>query len=300
MDMVRECIDSVLALSLSRSEKEIIIVDDGSQQCPMPELMAYCDDIIYLRQPNRGLSAARNIGLDIATSKYIQFIDGDDKIVSNIYEQCLDLARFKDPDMVLFDYTDTDSAKPKIKNLDAVDGTVFMNNNNIHASAWGYLFRKDILMGLKFSPGILHEDEEFTPQLLLRAEKVYDTDYKAYFYRKRTGSITTKKDKKHILKRLNDFEQIIKHLHDISTTLPMAESTALQRRVAQLTMDYIYNIIKMTKSQSQLETRLMRLQKVGLYPLPDRDYSQKYIWFRKLANSKTGLYILRHTLTLIK
>lgn len=298
--MLCNCIDSVMALSLSRAEKEIIVVDDGSEHCPMSELMAYCDDIIYLRQPNGGLSAARNIGLSIATGKYIQFIDGDDKLIPNVYEQCLDLARFKDPDMVLFDFTDNDSPKPKVKSITPVDGTIFMNNNNIHASAWGYIFKKDILMGLKFSPGILHEDEEFTPQLMLRAEKVYNTDYKAYFYRRRKDSITTNKDKKHIIKRLNDFESIIIHLHNISTTLPMTESTAMQRRVAQLTMDYIYNIITITKSQNQLSTRLERLEKIGLYPLPDRDYSHKYVWFRRLANTKVGLYILRHTLTMVK
>lgn len=300
VDMLRECVDSVLALSLSVSEREIIIIDDGSDRCPMEEMMEYGSSIIYVRQPNRGLSEARNTGLDMAKGKYIQFVDSDDKLLPRVYEKCLDIVRYKDPDMVLFDYTQKEDAGQPTEFVDSTDGVAYMANNNIHASAWGYIFRKRILMGLRFSPGLLHEDEEFTPLLLLRAEKIYDTGYKAYFYRKRDDSITAGKSKKHILKRLNDFERIMAHLHVVAKTLPEAESEALRRRVSQLTMDYIYNIITVTGSMKQLNRRLGRMAKLGLYPLPDRKYSAKYIWFRKMANTRIGLSILMHALTMTK
>ena len=76
--MLKECLDSILVLSLRPYEREIIIVDDGSDTCPMNELMKYGDDIIYIRQKNKGLSEARNMGIRIATGAYIQFIDADD------------------------------------------------------------------------------------------------------------------------------------------------------------------------------------------------------------------------------
>lgn len=300
IEWLKECIDSILALSLSTSEREVIVVDDGSSHNPMNDLAQYGNCITYIRQPNRGLSVARNTGMSISSGKYIQFVDGDDRLITNEYEHCLDIVRYDDPDMVLFNSTNNGFTKSKTSGIENTNGTAYMTNNNIRASAWGYVFKKKILMGLRFTPGLLHEDEEFTPQLLLRAENIYITEYTAYFYRRRQESITSNNDRKHILKRLNDFENIIYHLQDIANTLPAVDSIAMQRRIAQLTMDYIYNTITLTRSDNQLSTRLERLKKAGLYPLPDKKYSHKYTLFTKLANNKQGLALLKNILKIVK
>ena len=85
-DMVIECLDSILALSLRDKEREIIVVDDGSDVCLFNALNDYSQQIIYIRQPNQGLSVARNTGLQMASGEYIQFVDGDDYLISEIYE----------------------------------------------------------------------------------------------------------------------------------------------------------------------------------------------------------------------
>ena len=64
--MLCECINSILALSLRDSEREIIVIDDGSEVSPMNGLMQYSNDIIYVRQKNGGVSVARNTGLRMA------------------------------------------------------------------------------------------------------------------------------------------------------------------------------------------------------------------------------------------
>ena len=87
VEMLYECIDSILALSLRTDEREIIVVDDGSDSSPINELMRYGDDIIYVRQKNQGLSAARNKGIDVATGSYFQFVDADDQLIQHPYEQ---------------------------------------------------------------------------------------------------------------------------------------------------------------------------------------------------------------------
>ncbi|MDO4161149.1 MAG: glycosyltransferase family 2 protein, partial [Prevotellaceae bacterium] len=166
------------------------------------------------------------------------------------------------------------------------DGSQYMRHNNLHASAWGYIFRRKILLDLRFTPGLLHEDEEFTPLLILRAEKIYSTNIVAYFYRKRPSSIMHEKNKKHILKRLDDLEYIIMHLNEKAALLPLNDRNALQRRVAQLTMDYLFNIIKLTRSSKQLDMRIERLKDKGLFPLPDNSYTKKYTVFRLLSNNK--------------
>ena len=75
---------------------------------------------------------------------------------------------------------------------------------------------------------------------------------------------------------------------------------ALLRRVHQLTMDFIYKVIVETKNEHYLNRQLNDLQKNGLYPLPNRDYTIKYKLFRRLANTRSGLALLMRTLPLIK
>ena len=99
------CLKSILQLSLNPKEREIIIVDDGSDLSPIHDLMDYQDDFIYLRQRNQGLSIARNTGIKIATGRFLQFIDGDDYLLQRGYEHCLDLVRYHNPDIVYFELT---------------------------------------------------------------------------------------------------------------------------------------------------------------------------------------------------
>ena len=82
--------------------------------------------------------------------------------------------------------------------------------------------------------------------------------------------------------------------------MPSNDRLAMQRRVAQLTMDYIYNIITLTHSRQELETHIKELHAEGFFPLPDRDYSQKYKWFRKMTNTRLGRAILLNTLPYLK
>lgn len=301
VQMLCECLDSIVALSLRNSERQIIVVDDGSSNSPIGELAPYLDDIIYVRQKNAGLSEARNRGIQMATGQYIQFVDADDYLIRTPYEHCLDLARYQKSDVIMFDQTDetVKTAETDFNTQDLKSGTEYLSRHNLHASACGYLFRRTILGELRFTPGIYHEDEEFTPQLLLRAESVSSTDAAAYFYRQRPHSITTSTDGRTVVRRLNDSLQVILKLNRIADTLPNNERLALGRRVAQLTMDYIYNIIIQTRNRHFLDRKLDALRRQGLFPLPDRDYTTKYKWFRRLTNSSVGLSLLMNLLPII-
>lgn len=292
VEMLQECISHILKLSLSKEEREIIVIDDGSDVSPLNDLLDVRDRIIYLRQRNQGLSVARNTGIRLATGKYIQFVDGDDCLLNVPYEHCLDIARYHTPDVVLFEATDTNQVEVPFTFEGPISGSSYMHNNNLRAAAWGYIFRRSILINLRFTPGILHEDEEFTPQLMLRAERVFVTNAKAYFYRQRKGSIINSSDKNHKLRRLADTERVIFHLQDVAETLPEIDRVALKRRVAQLSMDYLYNTIQLTRSNEHLEQAVEHLRKRGLFPLPDKDYTRKYKLFRKAANTKIGRRLL--------
>lgn len=283
-----ECVNSILRLSLRPTEREVIVIDDGSDMSPLEDLLETSEGILYLRQPNGGLSAARNMGLRVASGDYIQFVDGDDMIIAAPYEHCLDLVRFHNPDMVLFKLSDSANQKTSFSYDGPVDGAQYMRDNNLYGSACGYIFRRSILGDLRFTPKTLHEDEEFTPLLVLRAQRIFSGDCAAYYYRQRKESIIHKKSGSHHLRRLMDMERVIGRLVDVAGKLPVDGKAALERRIAQLTMDYLYNTIKLTHSRRHLEETMERLRDRGLYPLPDKNYTRKYQLFRKAIDTKLG------------
>ena len=297
--ILRECLDSILALSLSSAEREIILVDDGSENSPVAALADYADDILYLRQSHQGLSVARNTGIRLATGEYLQFIDADDLLLTSPYERCLDLVRFHKYEMVTFCLTNKTGSQAEVTISSPQSGSELMRHQNIQGSACGYIFRRSILGDLRFTPDTLHEDEEFTPQLMLRAESVCATDAKAYLYRRRYNSIITGSHIRQRLRRLNDSKDVIFRLHQIADRFPAEDRAGLQRRIAQLTMDYLYNVIRQTGSKSYLEHRVEELRSKGLFPLPDRNFTSKYNWFRRLSNSRQGRSILLRLIPLL-
>jgi glycosyltransferase involved in cell wall biosynthesis len=303
VDLLCSCIDSILALSLQPEEREIIIIDDGSSTSPMNSLLKYGDDIIYVRQKNGGLGSARNKGIEVATGEYLQFVDADDQLIKSGYDECLTIIRHhQEADMVLFDFDDHNNEPSNSLSGEVLptSGTSYMRHNNIHGMACGYMFRQKTLSDLRFTQGTYHEDEEFTPQLLIRAEVVYPVKVKAYYYNRRSDSITTNQDDKHLVKRINDILQVIKNLHYTADRLSNNDQLAMERRVAQLTMDYLYNTIVLTRSAEQLDARIENLRQQGLYPLPDRNYTRKYQWFRRMINTRWGRMLLLKTLPHLK
>ncbi len=285
LEMIKEAIDSILNLSLEPKEREILIIDDGSRNPIKENLKEYSNSVIFLRQENSGLSVSRNFGIESSCGHYIQFLDGDDKLFSKTYDKCLKIVKDSFADMVLFNFSHDSNETDSSGIVKETSSVQYMMHSNIHGSAWGYVFRRDILKGLRFTPDIFHEDEEFTPLLLLNAKKIYITSFKAYFYRLRKESITSDFSKENLRKRFLDLEGVISRLNDKAHTLPLDARQALERRVAQLTMDYLYNIVRLTFSKTLFLETTSRLKQKNLLPLPQKNYTIYYIIFRKVLNN---------------
>ena len=295
--LLHECVKSIVTLSLSQQEREIIVIDDGSDFCPINELTEIASDIILVRQPNKGLSVARNAGLKMATGKFVQFIDGDDCLITAPYEHCLDIIRYQEAvDMVMFYSASSLNQPTESSYTGPITGEEYMANNNLRASACGYIFRRSRLGKLRFTPGIVHEDEEFTPQLVLNMHNIYCTPAKAYFYRQRQDSITHTTNKEEQNKRLADIFKVILHLKTIADEGDDVRSKSMERRVAQLSMDFLINVIRLTKSRKQLNDAIELLREHRLYPLPDNKYTPEYVIFRYMIQKKAGQLLLIATL----
>ena len=106
---LNDCIDSILAQTFA--DFELILVDDGSpDSCP-----ALCDAaaardsrIRVIHQKNRGLSGARNAGLDIAQGRWAAFVDSDDMLLPQALEKAHSTAEKTGADVVLYGFAFTD------------------------------------------------------------------------------------------------------------------------------------------------------------------------------------------------
>lgn len=276
--LLRACIESILALNLSPDEAEMLVVEDGVEHKVEDEVHALSPLVNYVCQEHAGLSVARNTGISHSHGTYIQFVDADDCLEPSAYAAVIELLRSQEDDAVMFQMTTKQGRQGGRLSCQKTTGEDFLLRHNLRAAAWGYAFRRDILGNLRFSPGLLHEDELFTPQLLLRVKSLRLLDAKAYFYRQREGTITHAKSLEMVKKRLDDIFSII-------MTLRSLEQPLLDRRIRQLTVDYIQNTWMLTRSHSELQQRCSQLRSEGLLPLPIRMYSLRYF----LASVVTSL-----------
>ena len=288
-EQLQECVQSIFALSLSHEEREIIIVDDGSSQPALNALIPWIDELVYIRQKKEGICAAQNKGMMIAQGQWVQLVRAEDQLARSAYEHCLDIVRYDpDVDLVLFQTSAKGQGGQSVfQDVVYTSGASYMRTNTLDAVPYHCLFNRKLTDSQHSNSPLRMEsslqiDETFLPRLLLRCETIRVSDAKAY---EECGTALTGRtpSKRNKLIELDDMERSIIRLHDMADHLPFNENAALNRRVAQLTMDYLYQIIISTHSSVQLEKRIKRLEKFGLFPLPNKNYTKKYQLFRFLT-----------------
>lgn len=276
--MLTECLGSIGCMDFRNDCYEIIVVDDGSRVSPAPLLQTLNLPVRYIRQDNQGLSAARNTGIDAAQGEYIQFVDSDDTLTT-AYNHCVRLMQEGRHDVIKFEFTRKQTYREWKRNVFEGDGITYLTRHTLKGAAWSYAFRTSLLQGLRFEVGIYHEDELFTPLLLLKAKHMVLGDGEAYYYRIRENSITTANNMDSVLKRLKDTLYIIKSFRAISQEYldngHTAEAQAISRRYDQLSLAYAYNILTQLPFRQALRT-IRHARKEGILPLRIKPYSRAY------------------------
>lgn len=281
--MLCDCLKSIKRLSLCESEYEVVAVDDGSKVSAEATIREVFPQAVVIKKPNGGLSSARNAGIEVSRGDYVQFLDGDDELLPS-YKEVIKTLKENRLDLLMFRFSrkKANSSLSRLKLTEITAGAEFMANYNLRASACSYIVSRKVIGNVRFPIGMLHEDELFTPLVLLRSERMADCNIKAYYYRSRTGSITKRQDEAHIKLRLGDTFRIISLLNDKTKSLRGIQQAAMQRRVAQLSMDYLYNALRFMPQK--LHESAKKLCQVGLFPLPKGNYTIKYRLFRCIIN----------------
>lgn len=196
---LHKCIDSIRNQSLV--DIEIILVDnlstDGSSEV--------CDDyakidsrikVIHLSVANA--SIARNAGINAASAPYIGFIDSDDYIDPNMYEELFAVINDYDVDIVYSNFQiernggSVDSFEPNsgmIYKRSAREVVYDMMCDRLNSSCCTKLFKKTIFSLLKFPTQNMYEDRFILHQWILECDEVAWIDKSFYHYVERNTSI---------------------------------------------------------------------------------------------------------------
>lgn len=199
-----QCLDSILAQE--HQGCEVIVVDDGSTD-GTAALLEHFHDVKVVHQENRGMSTARNRGLDEARGEYILFVDSDDLLTDDALTTLA--AKLSGEDIISFnakklhDATGEQTYHPTIREPETTDGWSYYNRHRLEPTdihfvcIWQRAYRRQFLMdnNLRFADGLRRaEDDLFTTQAMLHAKSVKAIADCLYIYRVRQGSITRTAD----------------------------------------------------------------------------------------------------------
>lgn len=202
---ISRCLDSLLAQKYS-GQLTIIVVDDGSTDNTgiiINKYMNIFDNIFLIKSGNRGVSNARNLGLDYSTAEYICFVDSDDYVSDN-YISTLTKYMTEDIDAVISEAIDVDSSGNVLGGR--LSSTVWIGSidNNFnpeswysHFTVWGCLFKRALIKNLRFE--ILFrvgEDTLFLFEALRLSRRFVHIPFMGYYYVKNMNSITNTKTEK--------------------------------------------------------------------------------------------------------
>lgn len=294
-------IKSILAQTFS--DFELLAVDDGSNDGSGEylDMIAAADKRVRVfHQPNSGVSAARNLGLDNARGEWIAFVDGDDALREDALE-ILNLCIEKIHNVDLIGYGSNQVAEITPSSLNAryfdlvndivVRDCIQMTCFNVlnHYTVWSEVFRRDILGDLRFEQLKNGEDVLFCNSVGLRSNVYASINAPLYLYLQRERSARTNEWS---IRRMEDYNSLNAGIfQNIITTSKIVEAPWLKRWVGSL-LQYV-------PESSTFDRRIQRkfrknhralLQRVkGIRGLPQ--YLKLWISISILVDSKIWYWL---------
>lgn len=194
---LRKCLDSIV--NQTYWDLEILVIDDGSTDGSGKICEEYKRDkrVKVLHTENRGLSCARNLGLDEAKGEWIGFVDSDDWIEPDMYEVLLKEALETGADIVecgvFKEYPDKTVEHPRpdrvMHKTEAIQALV---NRELSNSVWNKIWDKACFSSIRFPEGRIYEDVAITYRVFDSVDTICSISECKYHYLQREKSLTKK------------------------------------------------------------------------------------------------------------
>jgi glycosyltransferase involved in cell wall biosynthesis len=201
---LRKCLDSILAQTFK--DFEVIVINDASpdnSQIIIDEYKKKDSRIIsIINKENSGIGKTRNIGLGIAKGKYITFVDSDDWIEKEMYQEMLDTMVSNTADAIECNINRTDKNNLQIKNLIPSSKTKittrkyinYLIENKLAAMVWNKIYKTEIIKNYKIKfieeKKAYHEDLLFNISYMRQVNLLITINKPFYNYTIRPDSIS--------------------------------------------------------------------------------------------------------------
>lgn len=193
---LRKSLDSLKGQTLKHIE--VICINDGSTDGSGEIAEEYKNEggwprFRVIHTENRGLSAARNRGIDEAQAEWIMFVDSDDWVDERFCEIPYKTAVRENADLVVFQYFIVKHGRarnPKKKNIKAGVIDEMVAYEYAGPFAWNKLYKKVLFESIRYPEGRVYEDVYTTHKLIHKATKIFILNNRLYYHVKRKGSIT--------------------------------------------------------------------------------------------------------------
>jgi len=228
------CVESIIHQTYQNLE--IILVNDGSTDaCPQ-----ICDEyatkdqrIKVIHKTNGGLSDARNAGYEKVTGGYLAFVDSDDKVALDLYQNLIETSILYNADIVECGFLKFQDEKDlektiehnKVEEFETEKALELLLKEDLKQVVWNKLYKSDVVNNLLFEKGKIHEDEFWAYQIFARAKKIVRVNKALYFYRQQNDSIMAEK---YSVKRLAGIEAREERIEFVKQKFPKLTSLAVQ------------------------------------------------------------------------
>ena len=201
-EWLKRCVDSII--NQTYSNIEIILIDDGSTD----KSASICDEyarldnrIKVIHKHNGGLADARNVGIYASKGTYIGFVDNDDYIAPNMYEDMLREMQYSDVDLVLCNCTYVDEDGQPIEEISPINKTEIISpkeyffrlaepKSGYYITVWNRLYKKEILENVFFPVGRTNEDSYVVHRIIQKCKSIMILDDNYYYYTQRDTSLS--------------------------------------------------------------------------------------------------------------
>ena len=276
---VGDCLRSILNQGLSCEDFEIIVVDDGSTDNGK-DIVKQFNIVKYTYQENRGQSSARNVGLAQATGQYVCFVDSDDMLVPNSIGVVLEKAIEYNLDMLTYDMATQYDKVVSGEGLSGIaSGAEYLSKNNYNNGPWWYIAKRESIGDLRFVEGRYGEDGMFTMELLMKVKRVAYMNRHCYYYIRREGSTTTRKDETHMRKMISDYLFVYYYMQNLIEKYRSSLNSDAIIRCTERSESYLFFLLvrlgRFPKGCSLIKETLSVMKNKGIYPvqgLNKKDY----------------------------
>lgn len=178
---------------------EFICIDDGSTDDSHRICQDFADKdgrFIIIRIEHRGVSAARNAGLDVASGKYVCFLDSDDRYRRGALKYLYEKAEETQCDTIKFNARVVHSERwmrDSFNRHDELLGDFQPNDIFVHKDSrpfvWAHFIRRDLIENVRFDESLeIGEDQEFIIRYMIRCKRVLYCSNKLYMHYNLKGS----------------------------------------------------------------------------------------------------------------